>query len=1063
MPPLLRSRLRPSILVASVVALTMSASGLVWWQFEYSHQQMRQQLHAQAERRSRQLADAMAGQISLLFSSVDLGLIQLRDAWVTDPTRFEEKSRLLLHALPPEVTTQVVVIDATGHAVMAAPTRGASFFAGDREHFKAHQAGGDQLILSHVFVSRIDDAWVLTLSRPIRNAGRFAGVISVALQSTGLAARLASLQLSEKDSVALLHTDGRFIARARNNESAMGKSAPADRPFLAPDAPASGSYFRHIGSVDLTPRVYGWRRLDPYGLLVVVGLAEETFIAPLNAVIERDRLQQLSLTTLLLLGGLVVAFLMRRDSRLQDELADRTRHNAQRRAVIDQLAGLPAVAEGQLDAVFRFVTEEAAKVLNVARVGVWLYDAAHAHLVCRDLFAADSETHAAGMIHEADICHGQLAALKADRYLATSDPYTDSRTSAAARAYLQQSGVTALLSAGIEANDACQGVLCCDHVGVQHSWSVDEITFVCQLTDQLALALQNEQRHRTQALLHRQSRLQSLLLDLSTSFIGLPLERYNHGVDDALSKLSTFVGADRAFLIDRHAEDVSATKPLHWVSVPGRDRLAEAPPPDYPDWVLPHEHDEAVSVSDVTLQAPGPLRELLCARGIRGAVFVPLIAEDGYRGCVGFDALSQPLDVTADDLSQLRLLATLLVSLDDRRRAADTLNETLRFLRESESIAGVGGWKLHIDSGRLVWTEEIYRLLDYPENQPPDPRVAYALPEERREVARAVMAAWNDGQPFARECRMISQKGRSFWAELRCIGRVHHPQGDFLAGTFQDISRRKASEAELDSYREHLEALVRERTAQLADAKEAAEAANAAKSDFLSRMSHELRTPLNAILGFGQLLELDKTALNGEQADYVEEILAAGEHLLQMVNEVLDLSRIESGRLDLKPEPVAAAHAVAQCLAQVRPLADRCELVVEQTVANDAVVRADVVRFKQVLLNLLSNAIKYNRKGGRVTVTAQRTGNALRIEVGDTGRGIAAEQMSQLFKPFERIAASEHAIEGTGIGLALVRQLVNAMGGEVGADSESGIGSTFWFTLPLASAAAEKDASQARQ
>jgi signal transduction histidine kinase/CheY-like chemotaxis protein len=233
-------------------------------------------------------------------------------------------------------------------------------------------------------------------------------------------------------------------------------------------------------------------------------------------------------------------------------------------------------------------------------------------------------------------------------------------------------------------------------------------------------------------------------------------------------------------------------------------------------------------------------------------------------------------------------------------------------------------------------------------------------------------------------------------------------------------------------------------------ARQAAEAANFAKSEFLSRMSHELRTPLNAILGFGQLMELE--ADTPERKENADHVLKAGRHLLSLINEVLDITGIEAGNLPLSSEPVLVREVAAEVLSLMGPLAAsrRISLRCDLPESPGLFVQADRQRLKQVLLNLTANAVKYNREGGTVSIWCERqeTGR-IRVLVHDTGPGIAPDKLSRLFTPFDRLGAAQ-SVEGTGLGLAVSKRLAEAMKGTMGVISDVGVGSRFWIELPPA-------------
>jgi PAS domain S-box-containing protein len=316
-------------------------------------------------------------------------------------------------------------------------------------------------------------------------------------------------------------------------------------------------------------------------------------------------------------------------------------------------------------------------------------------------------------------------------------------------------------------------------------------------------------------------------------------------------------------------------------------------------------------------------------------------------------------------------------------------------------------------------------------------------PEDRRLAIEQLRRAASGEAAVRARYRMRHKEGRWVWLDVRA---------QRLEPSHEDSSER----TEIILYAREVSAQV-ELESELRRAKEEAESSSRAKSEFLSRMSHELRTPLNAILGFAQILEMEQ--LDVIAKDSVEEILKGGRHLLDLINEVLDIARIETGKLGLSLEPVQLREVVDESLGLVRPLAAQRDVALRgpSDLQENWHVMADRQRIKQVLLNLLSNAVKYNRPGGHVELSCVATEQGhMHIRVADTGLGIPPERMDLLFSPFERLGAEHTGVEGTGLGLALSKVLIEAMGGAIEVDSSPERGSKFTVSLLLVEGPVER-------
>lgn len=499
---------------------------------------------------------------------------------------------------------------------------------------------------------------------------------------------------------------------------------------------------------------------------------------------------------------------------------------------------------------------------------------------------------------------------------------------------------------------------------------------------------------------------------------------------------------------------------------PGASRLIAVAGPDDADTVFLEDGPAGkVILAAVRERAPavswGP-REPGAhgARALASTIAIPLVVEQEVSAVLAIctteaDAFKAPEIELLENLGNS--LAYGLASLRASRELADSERQLKKVLR----LARMGFWSWERRTNEILLSDELYELYGFPGDARPSAQQIFATaihPDDREAVLEAFERARLGEATFPVDHRVIRQDGEILWVNVQAeLSRDRYGKPEALLGTIADITDRVGASEQIQKLHEdlqrhaaELERRVAERTAELVVAKEAAESADRLKSSFLATMSHELRTPLNSIIGFsGILLQGLAGPLNDEQRHQLGMVYSSANHLLALINDVLDLSRIEAGQLLLAAEPFDLRTAIEKTVALVRPQSVKKGLMVDVEIDPDlGTWTGDRRRFEQILLNLLSNSIKFTEEGG-VRVEAKAGDGEVSFAVTDTGLGIKHEEMDRLFRPFSQLDGGiNRRHEGTGLGLSICRRLVELFGGKLWVKSAWGRGSTFGFELP---------------
>jgi len=1092
----------PALLLAATLCIVLA---IYWNQLLQRHDSQRQERLHHAATHSQQLSNAVADQVNILVGSLSGALMRLREQYQSGGLKgLDQAARSVTGNLPPGAILQVSLIDARGRLSYSNLGQFDDVFLGDREHFKVHLGhADDRLFVSKPVLGRTSNQWSVQLSRPVSAKGELLGVLVISLNPAYLLHSIGQMQLHPDDNVAVLHTDGNFVARLPGHDAAIGRPVTADRPFIGAQAPERGS-FRGNSSIDQVARIYSWTRIARIPLVVNVGFSEAAFLAPIEKSISeslRDNL--LGSLVFMLIGGSSV-LLMLRIGRHQARL---TESESRTRSIIDSsLDSIISLDAAQRVTLFNHAAEKmfgrpASEVIG-GRLDVLLPSRFH------DPHAR----HVEGFAREPFVSRPmgrtrEVVGLRAD---GSEFPIEVSISKSLIDGQIVHTAIIRDITARQMADDAIRTseqryrdlVNTTDGIVWEADAQTFQFTFISQKAEQLlgfpvsdwlqpgfwvdhlhpddrswaptycATCTLRAEAHNFEYRFITRSGKTVWLKDIVTVVSEDGKPRWLRGIMiDVSESKQTEAQLREAELLWRFALEGSGEGVWDW-NIPERtvafsrlwkEMLGFAEHEignGLDEWEKRiHPEDKPKTMADVQSYFDGKTPNYVNEHRV--------LCKDGSwkwildRGMVvSRDADGKPLRMigTHTDMTTIREFAAA------QRESAQLTREVVTCAREGIVVYGP-------DLRYQVWNPFMENFTGMPAQEVlgRHPLDVFPFLKDSGVIDR-LNRALNGELPEAVEFPFTVEKtGAKGWASDQCAP-LRNADGKVVGviGTVYELTGIKEIEKQLRAANEQLEARVEERTIALGAALQRAEAANIAKSEFLANISHEIRTPMTAIIGMSELLE--RESLPPKSAERVNRIMSASRHLLGIINDLLDLSRIDAGKLNLEivefnlPALLEESIAIASARSEQPGLPIRIECCTSSPAANQTprepvpeLLLGDTKRLRQNLLNYLSNALKFTTRG-EIVVRVRRddalpsrpNGLRLRFEVEDTGVGIAPDTAARLFRSFEQAdnaITREHG--GTGLGLAIVRQLAELMGGTAGVESTEGVGSTFWFSCEL--------------